>query len=139
MDAGETIKKILIVDDDPHIVRMLQTCLERETFEVLTAGTGADGLACATAQQPDLIVLDVMMPKMDGFETLRKLKADATTDKIPVIMLTAKVQDADVLNGWKTGVHLYLTKPLEPVVLIKHVKCILQSHDIEDTYLIYSH
>jgi len=117
---------------------MMQICLEKEDFEVLTASTGVDGLACATAQQPSLIVLDVMMPEMDGFEMLEQLKAHETTAKIPVIMLTAKAQDADVLNGWKMGVHLYLTKPLSPLELIRHVKRIFHSHDIEDTYLIYS-
>ena len=79
-----------------------------------------------------------MMPVMDGFETLKRLKAEEATAKIPVIMLTARAQDEDVFNGWKLGVHLYLTKPIELPELMRHVKLISRSHDTEDTYRIYN-
>ncbi|MBV9864905.1 MAG: response regulator [Abitibacteriaceae bacterium] len=128
-------KKILAVDDEKHIVRLVQINLEREGYEVVTASNGREALEKVAAEKPDLLVMDVMMPEMDGFEALKKLKEDAATADIPVIMLTAKAQDADVFRGWQSGADLYLTKPFNPQELITFVKRIFQGQaDGDDTY-----
>jgi two-component system alkaline phosphatase synthesis response regulator PhoP/two-component system response regulator VicR len=120
-------KKILAVDDERHIVRLVQVNLERAGYEVITAFDGVEALRKVHDEKPDLIVLDVMMPQMDGFETLKNLKANPATRDIPVIMLTAKAQDADVFRGWQSGVDCYLTKPFNPLELLTFVKRIFQS------------
>ncbi len=127
--SANSDKRILVCDDEKHIVRLVQINLEREGYTVLTAYDGKEGLSKAEAEKPDLIVLDVMMPYMDGFEVLRNLKKNPDTRDIPVIMLTAKAQDADVFRGWKEGVDTYLTKPFNPMELISFVKRIFQSLD----------
>jgi two-component system alkaline phosphatase synthesis response regulator PhoP/two-component system response regulator VicR len=120
-------KKILAVDDERHIVRLVQVNLEREGYTVVTAYDGKEALEKVEAEQPDLIVLDVMMPYMDGFEVLQNLKKNQATREIPVIMLTAKAQDADVFRGWQSGVDCYLTKPFNPQELKAFVKRIFKS------------
>jgi two-component system alkaline phosphatase synthesis response regulator PhoP/two-component system response regulator VicR len=120
-------KKILAVDDERHIVRLVQVNLERAGYDVITAFDGVEALKKVHDEKPDLIVLDVMMPQMDGFETLKNLKANPETRDIPVIMLTAKAQDADVFRGWQSGVDCYLTKPFNPLELLTFVKRIFQS------------
>src|ERR1035437_7727467 len=104
-------RKILVVDDERHIVRLVQVNLEKAGYTVLTAYDGVEALEQVAKEKPDMIVLDVMMPRLDGFEVLKKLQADAGTRDIPVIMLTAKAQDADIFRGWSSGVSSYLTKP----------------------------
>ena len=120
-------KKILAVDDERHIVRLVEVNLQRAGYEVVTAYDGREALEKVKAEKPDLVVLDVMMPYMDGFEVLKNLKADPTTAEIPVIMLTAKAQDADVFRGWQSGVDCYLTKPFNPMELLTFVKRIFDS------------
>jgi len=122
-------RKILTCDDEKHIVRLIQVNLERSGYEVIAAYNGAECLEAVKAETPDLIILDVMMPEMTGFEVLEKLKADPTTENIPVIMLTARAQDADVLRGWQSGVETYLTKPFNPMELIAFVKRIFAMQD----------
>ncbi|MCA1595530.1 MAG: response regulator [Chloroflexi bacterium] len=122
-------KKILAVDDEKHIVRLVQVNLERAGYQVATAYDGVDALEKVKSEHPDMIVCDVMMPRMDGFEVLRHLKSDPATKDIPVIMLTAKAQDADVLKGWTSGVDCYLTKPFNPMELLSFVKRIFKSLD----------
>lgn len=112
-----TKKRILVVDDERHIVRLVQVNLERGGYEVVTAYDGVEALAKVGEQPPDMIVLDVMMPHKDGFEVLKELKQNPQTADIPVIMLTAKAQDADVFRGWQSGVASYLTKPFNPMEL----------------------
>ena len=134
-------KKILAVDDEKHILRLVQVNLERQGFEVVTAGDGKEALEKVASEQPDLVVLDVMMPYMDGFEVLQTLRRNAATREIPVIMLTAKAQDADVFKGWQSGVDLYLTKPFKPMALMSFVKRIFSSldgggRDGDDRYVI---
>ena len=107
-------KTILVVDDERHIVRLVEVNLERAGYEVTTAYDGVEALEAVQAKVPDMIILDVMMPRMDGFETLKKLRADDKSKEIPVIMLTAKAQDADIFKGWSSGVDSYLTKPFNP-------------------------
>ena len=125
----EQTNKILAVDDERHIVRLIQVNLERAGFQVITAFDGPEALKKVEADKPDLVVLDVMMPKMDGFEVLKRLQANPETRDIPVIMLTAKAQDADVFRGWSSGVSAYLTKPFNPLELITFVKRIFSGHD----------
>lgn len=125
-------KKILACDDERHIVRLIQVNLERAGYQVVTAFDGAEGLKKAETEKPDVIVLDVMMPRMDGFETLKRLQANPATREIPVIMLTAKAQDADVFRGWASGVSAYLTKPFNPLELVTFVKRILSGRDDYD-------
>lgn len=119
-------KKILAVDDEKHIVRLIQVNLERAGYEVVTAGDGVEALEKVATDIPDLIVLDWMMPQLNGMETLKRLKANEATEQIPVIMLTAKSQDADVFKGWQSGVDCYLTKPFNPMELLTFVKRIFE-------------
>lgn len=124
-------KKILAVDDEKAIVRLVQVNLEREGYEVVTAYDGKEALEKVESEKPDLIVLDVMMPYMDGFEVLQQLKKNPETRDIPVIMLTAKAQDADVFRGWQSGVDCYLTKPFNPMELKAFVKRVFKSLEDE--------
>ena len=120
-------KKILVVDDERHIVRLVEVNLTRAGYTVISAYDGIEALEKVKADKPDMIVLDVMMPRMDGFEALKHLQADPETRDIPVIMLTAKAQDADIFRGWSSGVSSYLTKPFNPRELLTFVERIFQS------------
>jgi two-component system, OmpR family, alkaline phosphatase synthesis response regulator PhoP len=122
-------KKILVVDDERHIVRLIQVNLERAGYQVVTAFDGKEALRKVETDKPDIVVMDVMMPHMDGFEALKHLQANPATRNIPVIMLTAKAQDADVFRGWSAGVSAYLTKPFNPLELLTFVKRIFSSGD----------
>lgn len=128
--------KILAVDDEKHIVRLVQINLQKEGYEVVTASTGREALEQVAREKPDLVIMDVMMPEMGGFEALQAMKADEEMAEIPVIMLTAKAQDADVFQGWKSGADLYLTKPFNPQELLTFVKRILQDkhNQSDDSY-----
>lgn len=121
--------KILAVDDEKHIVRLVQITLEKEGFELVTAFNGREALEKVASEKPDLVVMDVMMPEMDGLEALAKMKTDPATAKIPVIMLTAKAQDSDVFRGWQSGADLYLTKPFNPAELVTFVKRIFANDE----------
>ncbi len=115
-------KKILCVDDERHITRMEEVNLQRAGYQVVIAHDGREALEKVQSEQPDLIVLDIMMPYMDGYEVLKNLKSNPRTAEIPVIMLSAKAADADVFRAWQSGVDCYLTKPFNPVELLKFVK-----------------
>ena len=125
-------RKILTCDDEKRIVRLIQVNLERQGYEVITAYNGVECLEKVQEDRPDLIVLDVMMPEMSGFEVLEKLKSNPDTETIPVIMLTARAQDVDVLRGWQSGVECYLTKPFNPMELIAFVKRIFSMEDSQN-------
>jgi DNA-binding response OmpR family regulator len=114
-------KRILVVDDETYILNILDFSLGGEGFEVLTANNGEEALTMAVDQHPDLIVLDVMMPKIDGFEVCRALKAKADTKDIPIILLTAKDRDNDRQRGQEVGVDRYMTKPFSPQKLIEAI------------------
>ena len=120
-------KKILAVDDEKHILRLVQINLEKAGYEVVTGTNGREAVEKVRSEKPQLVVMDVMMPEMDGFEALKQLKSDPETADIPVIMLTAKAQDADVFHGWQSGADLYLTKPFNPMELLTFVKRIFDS------------
>lgn len=117
--------KILVCDDERHIVRLIQVNLERQGWEVITAYDGKEGLEKIKAVKPDLVVLDVMMPYMDGFEVLKSLRREPDFQDLPVIMLTAKAQDKDVFEGYHYGADMYLTKPFNPMELVTFVKRII--------------
>lgn len=118
--------KILVVDDEKHIRRLVEINLKTKGYEVEMAEDGIEALEKIKANKPDLVVLDVMMPRKDGFETLQDLMADPETSDLPVIMLTAKAQDADIFKGWASGVAAYLTKPFNPKELITFVERVLE-------------
>lgn len=120
-------KKILVVDDERHIVRLVEVNLARAGYDVSVAYDGVEALEVFAKEKPDMVVLDVMMPRMDGFEVLKKLQADPNSQDVPVIMLTAKAQDADIFRGWSSGVSSYLTKPFNPRELLTFVERIFQS------------
>ncbi|HWC14790.1 MAG TPA: response regulator [Actinomycetota bacterium] len=120
MTPGE--KRILIADDDPVILRLLQVNLELEGYEVVTANNGQEAVDAAGVQKPDLVILDIMMPRLDGYQACEKLKADHTTKDIPVIFLSAKAQQGDIDRGKSYGVVDYLTKPFDPSELLEVVE-----------------
>ncbi|MDR3709534.1 MAG: response regulator [Capsulimonadaceae bacterium] len=124
-------RKILTCDDEKNIVRLIQVNLERQGYEVVTAYNGRECLDVVEREHPDLIVLDLMMPEMTGFEVLDALKKNPETENIPVIMLTARTQDQDVLRGWQAGVECYLTKPFNPIELITFIKRIFAVEEQE--------
>jgi CheY-like chemotaxis protein len=112
------LKTILICDDDPVILRLLQVNLELEGFGVLLGHNGEEAVQIAQAEQPDLILLDIMMPRMDGYEACERLKSLDETRDIPVVFLSAKAQQSDIERGKAYGVADYLTKPFDPNDLI---------------------
>lgn len=114
-------KKILVVDDSPTIREMIKGLLEKIGFEIELAVDGVDALDKVKKLSPDLIILDVNMPKMDGFRVCRLLKFDRNYRSIPIIMLTARDEEDNIKIGIKTGADLYLTKPIEPEKLIEAV------------------
>ncbi len=120
--AGETV---LVVDDDPVIQRLLHDTFEMDGYAVLVAGDGVEGLERAQADHPDLVVLDVMMPKMDGLEVARRLKADPGTASIPILLLSAKAQEVDLRAGSDTGADDYVTKPFDPLDLLDRVEALI--------------
>ena len=116
---------VLVVDDDPVIQKLLQVNFEMEDYNVLTASDGEEGLARARNERPDIVVLDIMMPKMNGLEVASALKADPATAMIPVILLSAKAQGADIQAGSDTGADDYVTKPFDPLELLERVGSLL--------------
>jgi len=120
------MEKLLLVDDEKFFVDMLAERLTAKGFQIVEAYDGKEGFEKAHAEMPDLIVLDVMMPEMNGFDVCRKLKLDAKMKDIPVIMLTAKFQPNDVDFGKEMGADAYLTKPVELDALLHKVKALLR-------------
>lgn len=117
--------KILVVDDEVYILHILDFSLGAEGFDVITATDGEEALAKAQREKPDLIILDVMMPRLDGYETCRRLKSDPGTKDIPVLLLTARGRDEDRQRGIESGADDYITKPFSPNKLINRVSDIL--------------
>lgn len=121
-------RKILIVDDEQIIVEVIQLALGTDSnFEMIGAENGETALRLAKERQPDLVLMDVDMPKMDGIEACRALKSNATTSGIPVIMLSAMAQQRDVQRGLAAGADSYITKPFSPSSLLKQVNEMLNS------------
>ncbi|MFB3737886.1 MAG: response regulator transcription factor [Candidatus Velamenicoccus archaeovorus] len=119
---GERGPKILIVDDDPVIVRLLQINFRLEGYEVDTASRGDQAVERARAGRPDLVILDVMMPGLDGWEVCRQLKELPEIRDVPVIFLSARAQDEDRRRGYALGVDEYVTKPFDPGHLVEIVR-----------------
>jgi adenylate cyclase len=125
--------RILIADDQPMNVDILQTRLAVHGYDIITATDGEEALSLARAQLPDLILLDIMMPKMDGLEVCHRLKADTTLPFIPIIMVTARADTKDIVGGLDAGADEYLTKPVDQAALVARVKSMLRIKALHDT------
>lgn len=123
-------KRILIVDDEPDLVETLRFPLEMEGYQVLVADNGEMGLNLARKERPDLIILDLMLPKLDGYKVCRLLKFDERFKKIPVLMVTAKTQEKDRLLGKETGADEYIPKPFDIEQLLEKVKTYLRPQSL---------
>jgi len=128
-----TPPRILIVDDMPANLHVLQLRLAAHGYEILTASDGEEALATARKAQPDLILLDVMMPKLDGLEVCRRLKSDSSLPFMPIIMVTAKADSQDIVAGLEAGGDEYLTKPVDQAALVARVKSMLRIKQLHDT------
>jgi DNA-binding response OmpR family regulator len=115
-------KRVLICDDDPVILRLLEVNLELEGYDVLTAHHGEEAFEIASRELPDLVILDIMMPRLDGYQTCQKLKGQPSTEQIPIVFLSAKAQQSDIDKGKSFGVSEYLTKPFDPNDLLDVVE-----------------
>ena len=122
---ADTSKSVLICDDDPVILRLLQVNLELEGYDVLLAHDGQEAVEVATEHHPGLVILDIMMPRMDGYQACQALKQAPGTSDIPVVFLSAKAQQSDIEKGKEYGVDEYLTKPFDPTELLDVVQRLL--------------
>jgi DNA-binding response OmpR family regulator len=118
-------RRILIVDDNPDSTTIMRGILEARGFEIATADSGKAALERLTADPPDLVLLDVMMPEMSGFEVLQRIKEDVNTARLPVILVTAKTHDDDVLSGYSYGADYYITKPFTAKQLVYGIELVL--------------
>ena len=118
--------RILVVDDEPDILNLLEYNLKRSGFQAILAKDGPEAIEAARANRPDLVLLDIMLPDMEGTEVLRRLKSVEATASIPVIMLTAKGEEVDKIVGFELGAEDYITKPFSPRELILRVKAVLK-------------
>ncbi len=129
--AKETI---LIVDDEQDILELLNFNLKKEGYKTLTAASGEEVLRSVSSKPPDLIVLDLMLPGVDGRDVCRRLKQDERTRQIPVLMVTAKTEDSDIIAGLELGADDYITKPFSPKVLVARVRAVLRrSHRLSES------
>jgi len=118
-------KKIVLAEDEPQIARLVEFKLKKEGYEVTWKPNGEEALEAIRKEKPDLILLDIMMPVMDGYEVLRRIREDENLKSIPVVMLTARAQERDVVKGIDMGADDYITKPFHPTELLARVKRIL--------------
>ena len=116
---------ILVVEDDHNILRQIEFNLQSSGYTVTTATTGVEALRLMMRERPDLLITDVMMPEMDGYELVASLRADPHLAEVPVIMLTARTEETDMVQGYTSGTDLYLTKPFNPTELLAFVQRIL--------------
>lgn len=121
--------RILVVDDEQHIVELVKFNLDKEGYQVDTAFDGRNALAAVERQKPDLIILDVMLPEVDGFEVCRTLQKNPATSEIPIIMLTARAEEIDKVLGLELGADDYITKPFSPRELVARVKANLRRRE----------
>ena len=119
-------KRIVLAEDEPQIAKLVKFKLEKEGFEITWKDNGGDALDTIKQTRPDLVILDVMMPVMDGYHVLKKVKEDPELKHIPVIMLTAKGQERDVVKGFDLGSEDYIVKPFRPAELVARIKKILE-------------
>ncbi len=123
---------VLVVDDEPDVLLLCRVNLEFEGYEVIEAADGEAALDKVRAHRPDVVLLDVMMPKIDGWQVLATIKDDADIADIPVVMLTAKVQDQDQIRGWSQGAADYITKPFSPLALSQVLQDVLATDPAEE-------
>ncbi len=119
------VAKVLVIDDDPVILELLRVNFEIENFEVVTAGDGREGLEKAKSEHPDVVLSDIMMPRLDGLQLVTLLRQDPRTRTLPIILLSAKAQNAEVQQGLDMGADDYVTKPFDPLELIDRVNAAL--------------
>lgn len=124
-----TPKKVLIVEDEPDILQLVKLYLEKEGFHVSTAATGTAALKQVKTERPDLVVLDLMLPELDGLEVCKRIRSGADTARLPIIMLTAKAEESDTVIGLELGADDYVTKPFSPKALVARVKALLRRLD----------
>jgi two-component system alkaline phosphatase synthesis response regulator PhoP len=117
--------KILVIEDDPGTLRLMVYTLQHEGYQVVTAANGLEGLRKAMNEKPDLVVLDVMLPGIDGFEICHRLRADPRTANLPILMLSGKAQEIDKATGLKVGADGYITKPATPSETTSRVRTLL--------------
>src|SRR6185369_11488087 len=120
-------RTILVVDDEPGIVQIARDYLERAGFRVITAADGLSALRLARTEQPSLVVLDLLLPELDGLDVARHLRQDPATQALPIIMLTARVEETDRVTGLELGADDYITKPFSPRELVARVRAVLRS------------
>ena len=126
-------ERVLVVDDEQDLLELVSYNLNKEGYRVVGVGSGEEALAAARRDVPDLILLDLLLPTVDGLEVCRRLKADPRTQHIPVLMLTAKSEEADVVTGLELGAEDYVTKPFSPRVLVARVKALLRRRSKESS------
>jgi two-component system alkaline phosphatase synthesis response regulator PhoP len=132
--AGEILmpgEKVLVVDDEENIRELVRYNLDREGYRVTTVGSGEEALQQAGSQVPDLIILDLMLPGIDGLDVCRELKHDPKTAHIPIVMLTVKGEESDIVIGLELGADDYITKPFSPKILLARLKAVLRRHKTE--------
>ncbi len=135
-------EQILVVDDEEDILELITFNLLKEGYQVLTAASGEAALVKARQEQPDLILLDLMLPGLDGLDTYRELRKRPDTNQIPIIMVTAKTEDTDIITGLELGSDDYITKPFSPRVLVARIKAVLRRkkyEEAEDTRILKVH
>ncbi len=121
-----SVKKVLIVEDEKDILQLVKLYLEKEGYRIVTASTGSEGLAQVRSEKPDLIVLDLMLPEIDGLEICKRLRSAPDTAMLPIIMLTAKAEESDTIIGLELGADDYVTKPFSPKTLVARVKALFR-------------
>lgn len=126
-------EKVLVVDDEEDILRLVEFNLVREGYGVICAASGEKALSTARSASPDLILLDLMLPGLDGLEVCRLLRMDEATKNTPIIMITAKGEEADIVTGLELGADDYITKPFSPRVLLARIKAVLRRDKTEST------
>jgi DNA-binding response OmpR family regulator len=117
----------LVIEDDPSFLRFLEFVLQKEGYEVISATNGLFGLRKAREESPDLLVLDVMLPGLDGFEVCHRIREDASINKLPIIMLSAKGQDTDKTTALRVGANEFFAKPVDRAVLLKKIAELLNT------------
>lgn len=122
LPGGTPKTRVLVIDDDPDVVDMLGLLLRTKGFEVLKAYRGVEGYNVARRELPDVVLLDIMMPNIDGYEVYRRLRLDPETRDIPVIFVSAKGQDEDIRNGLSCGAQGYIVKPFKAAVLVDKIR-----------------
>lgn len=127
------VKKILVIEDDPATSRLVEYSLKHEGYQVFTAANGLEGIRKALNEAPDLIILDVMLPGLDGFEICHRLRSEPDTANLPILMFSAKAQEMDKNTGLLVGADDYLTKPAAPASIVSHVEALLAKKKQETT------